>query len=336
MNKTLIFLAALKVLGILLTIGSSLLGRFVDFKQDGKITAWGRRSIAIAAISALIAVVAQAFETRNQQAADERSQQARDAENQRQTALMAQISRAVLPLNNLSFDAHLSFPAADPVFSAYLSRVRAARTAAEKSDVRRLPCTRFVDLRDARDNRSLGLASIEARMCSPLFPRIDEVVERRVSAQLGLELSFFKKPIDPNELSRRRPDAVWNARATDARVRYEFSPEQPERFEVETERMAITVKDNSNQIVSIPDLSDAQLFVSLQEAELFDDFDRNAKVEDGYQRAWKLGSLAWGQVQIGGRRFFISRFRPVLKDKPYAVFEYRFPTNIVDAPLNLP
>lgn len=176
------FLAALKFLAILSTGIWGVVGLLVHYKdRQGKITYWGRRALMGVVLSTIIAALTQGGETYKQR-------QNREREYAKTQQILMEIRRAVHSLKDIRADARISMSLKHTGLEHYLNRIR----------------KELMSLA-AKEGGWENVSHVSLPL--QLHPTSDDKIAWRLFEDFGLEFSFYRQPIDPNDY-QTRPDLI--------------------------------------------------------------------------------------------------------------------------------
>jgi hypothetical protein len=286
----------------------AVIGLQVDFKdKDGQITKWGRRALVWSAVSVLVAVGAQVFETLNKRREDELS-----AEKTR--IVLNEIRRAVYPVQSVFVTSNLIVPReALPGYAEKLEK--AIKDIADRQLL-------HSDDADVEDNGAGEPTKISVSKEFRFYPE-KRTLERALLVDVGLEFRFYKSPIDTDSVRSRfelpRADFEFLVRPTDAEIEYSLLTHRFLSLAMNMEANRKDVHWSSNgKIASLADLDGAQMIVTFEST-------------FGYDRT-KIQLLCLA-MDIGGRRLLIgSGFVKARNADPKdPVYCFTFPQHVLDA-----
>jgi len=333
-------IAIFKYAGMLLTGVFGVLGLLVKFKdEDGKITRHGRAALFLIVLSTIVAVASHSLELHRSQAEKERAAEARSRETldevRRTQRTVLEITRSLHPIKDLRIGYFIRVPMDHESVAAYRKRF-------EDQLARILPQlnTKSPVLGVFESARVDGkIASVTIGPFSPLFPaKPKEKHAHQVLRYSEIELHFFRKPIDPyshERISDRhtgiQPDLAVRVSAglgeSGLSGSHEVTYEMSDRvFRFFASRIDSDPKywESTGEIVSIPDLAGAQMFVFLPSVMVSGESEVDRvlpEIRKGFELETLILSMSGGR-ELWFRRAALTRYSD---SRGLPVYVYTFP-----------
>jgi hypothetical protein len=301
-----LLLVVTKCLGILFGGSFAILGLLTDFrdKNTNRVTKWGRIALIGIAASTCVSLISQGVESIK--AKDDASAQA-----QRSNKLLTQIARSVSPLRDIQINYQIEVPLNDPVLASYRQRLLDGM-----NQIASTPPGSESPLGSASRGPNGVVEWILIPWSSPLMPTDNDVAASALLKHSGISLYFYKTPIDSDAFIRlatqfapgprpspdlsmvvkdENPPPISGNSIPDQLV-YDF---QNKVLRVSTRQLLSASSFSTSRMVSVPDLCESQLWVTL------------FNISPGYpidplSHQMHLRSLS---IEVGSRPFIIQDFK---------------------------
>jgi hypothetical protein len=330
-------LLMLKLFGLVVSGAFGVLGTVYESRNKaGLLTRWGRISVAGTLAGVLVAVSAQLVENHLQEkSATKAAEQALD-ETRKLATIVDNLDRSLQQIDSVSvFVARLAVPRDDPSIQGPLDRVRETirRHLAENPNLMIKDGTMTVIGMDRRGGQAIPM-DVSVPISSPVFPQwATDHVANGVLAIQAMDLSFYKKPIMASQFSSVRgtkddPDLAIDLFDRDGLALNETIKDGSFWLMGGLESDRRTWRNRTGNIVSLPDLAGAQLFVTIGPVGI--NIGENAKKiaeNAAFLKArseFRLGDL---NLRLGTRNIWIheSDFKKFVNSEGETVWEFDFP-----------
>jgi hypothetical protein len=270
-----IALTILKLAGLVLAGAFGALGLLKDFRDDKTkvLTKWGKIALYGILASTALAFIAQVLDSaKSVHDAKESEKRAQD-QIARSNEILTDLNRSLNPLINVRVTYWLTVPFEAPEFASY--RERLTKGVAEilaSPDQEGTPRAGYVSVRDANGRPE----AVSIPRSSPLMPQRHEVIPYYVLRYSGLRFAFFKSPRPDSELTaeamaRPQPDLSFDVGTdTGEKTSLDYSLE----YDLKSKKLTIYASDlasdpqywdSNNHVQAVPDLSNAQLTVQIDD-----------------------------------------------------------------------
>jgi hypothetical protein len=267
-------LTILKLAGLVLAGAFGALGLLKDFRDDKTkvLTKWGKIALYGILASTALAFVAQVLDSAKSAHDAKESEKRSQDQIARSNDILTDLDRSLNPLTNVRVTYWLSVPFEAPEFAAYRERLAKGVADILASPNRKgTPRTGFVSRRSAN-----GPEAVSIPHSSPLMPQRDEVIPYYVLRYSGLQFSFFKIPRLDSEVAadaaaNPQPDLSFDV-GTDTGEK--SSEDYSLEYDLKSKKLTIFASDlasdpqywrSNNHILAVPDLSNAQLAVQIDD-----------------------------------------------------------------------
>lgn len=328
-----IILISLKFLALFSTGIWGVISLLTDYRdKEGKITPWGRRALIGVILSTFVAIVTQVIETYNDQRSSKESAD-------RNYKLLTEINRAVYPLSpakDLFVSASATIPLTDTFVAGYAARLKegAKKVIAAKKDSLENGRIWVIKTVDVEGKETPGdLLLYYGASLLPDYKK--EKIAYRALSRFGVEFRIYKTPIDVDSfIIQRRQDQdlhfLAEAKAGSIHGTYTLGGTT---MEISSDNLLVnTDRDwqSNSKISSLIDLSGAQMFFYFMDYDTGDD-----RVDTNHLKLEQHAKINHIELHIANRRFFISNFKSLGNDM-YPLYVYTFPSDMINADINLP
>jgi hypothetical protein len=268
-------LTILKLAGLVLAGAFGALGLLKDFRDDKTkaLTKWGKIALYGILASTALAFIAQVLDSaKSAQDAKESEKRAQD-QIARSNEILTDLDRSLNPLTNIRVSYWLIVPFDAPEFAAYRKRLAKGVTEILASPGREgTPRTGYVSVRDANGRPQ----AVSIPRSSPLMPQRDEVIPYFVLRYSGIRFEFFRSPRPDSELTaegtaRPQADLSFDVATDTGEI---SSQDYSLDYDLKSKKLTIFASDltsdpqywrSNNRILAVPDLSNAQLSVQIDD-----------------------------------------------------------------------
>jgi hypothetical protein len=257
------FIALVKFLGVVLTGAFGVLGLMTEYRdKEGTITRWGRIALIGTLTSTFVALAAQGLELLKQ-AKDEQQTSAKALEQARENSkVLAQIGRAVDPLDSMAVTAFLDVDLDIPELQGYRDRVlgliRKAVDSNKKDGDGQFENGIMVSARSGDG----PILSVSIRPQTPAYPdKEKEELAYYALSSLGIDFEFYKtRPPGPSIDHRVAPELAISFDSNEVELTYDLARRQ---FGIFVSSLQTDPKywRNSGNILAVPDLPGRSLLV---------------------------------------------------------------------------
>lgn len=341
----------LKLVGLVLTGAFAVLGLLTEFRNNHtkKITTWGKIALIGILTSTALSFVSQVLESAK--SAREAQESAKQAQEQiaRSNEILNNLNRSLNPLANVRVTYWLTAPLEAPEFAAYRERlIKGVAEILASGDQKSIAGTGFISRRGPGGPEAVSIPSN-----SPLMPQRDELIPFYLLRYSGLQFSSFRKHHSDSEFvaddvkTRPEPD-LWFEVGTETGAKNDQVYDL--EYDLQSHQLTIFASDlfsdpkywrSNNQIQAVPDLSNAQLALQIDNTVMpmlpvDGRLDAVGQTLSHLRSQMHLGSVI---LKINTRELWIKgRKRDMTRlvnsgPRPFAVYTTIFPKNVDDLQL---
>lgn len=336
---------SLKLLGILIAGILAILSTQYKLTEGNGLTKWGYITRYAILISVILSVTAQSIETyianeKSEESKTEATKRAKEAER-----ILSEINRSMQPIKDIGLYIKIKIPNNERIFSPYFRRVHSTidpilnkiKPISDKdlgknslNFDRKYNNLLTIGSYERDQNKHLVPSTISFDIKSPLFPSFSK--DSKASYILiisSVDLRFYKNPIQKFTLAnfmidqKFRPDLQVHLSKSEAFLPMHFSYDvkKKEFYIVDYLDKDLLGREEKSNPFTIPDLSNAQIVITISEAFLTDKDYLNARAKF---------EIEYANLRLGSKNYWLlgKDFKKNILENGRVIWEYIFPENI--------